>query len=128
MRSSSLPESDVRYVHYAPAEDRVESDIYEIVHGGRSGFSGIRFNPGIRRRRRSQLPRQAEAEAEAHIAQVNRDIVLKELMDEDVEMNRGFSIHMIVRKKRVSASADPVVRLNRTIVMEIRASGSFLGL
>lgn len=127
VRSSSLPKSDVRYVHYAPAEDRVETDLYEIGHGAQSGFQesvlirksaggdGVNF-----------LDRQ-KLRLKLHIAQVDKDIVLKEQMDEDVEMFTGFSIHMIVKKKRVSASADPVVRLNRTIVMEIRAAGSFLG-
>jgi hypothetical protein len=127
LRSSSLPKSDVRYVHYAPAEDRVESDIYEIVHGSRSGFQeSVLIRKSAGGDSVNFLDRQ-KLRLKLHIAQVDKDIVLKEQMDEDVEMFTGFSIHMVVRKKRVSASVDPVIRLNRTIVLEIRANGSFLG-
>ena len=125
--SSSLPKSDVRYVHYSAAEDRVESDLYEIVHGSRSGFQESVMIPKTAGGDSVNFLDRQKLRLKLHVSQVDKDIVLKEQMDEDVEMFTGFSIHMVVRKRRVSAAEDPVVRLNRTIVMEIRASGSFLG-
>ncbi len=48
-------------------------------------------------------------------------------MDQDVELIKGFSIRVKVGKKRAAAVQNAVVRLNRVLVMEIKASGSFLG-
>jgi hypothetical protein len=127
VHSSSLSKSDVRYVHYTPAEDRVVTGLYEIGHGALSGFQESVLIPksaggdGV-----NFLDRQ-KLRLKLHVSQVDKDIVLKEQMDEDVELITGFSIHMTVKKKRVSVSGDPVIRLNRTLVIEIKAAGSFLG-
>jgi uncharacterized repeat protein (TIGR02543 family) len=125
--SSTLPLSGVRYVRYDPGQDLVETDLYQIVHGSSHGFQEIlKILPGAGGDNIDFLDKQ-KLRLKIHIAQVNKDIILREIMDQDVELIKGFSIRVKVGKKRAAAVQNAVVRLNRILVMEIKASGSFLG-
>lgn len=125
--SSTLPLSGVRYVRYDPAQDLVETDLYQIVHGSAHGFQEIlKILPGAGGDDIDFLDKQ-KLRLKIHIAQVNKDIILRETMDQDVELITGFSIRVKVGKKRAVAVQNAVVRLNRILVMSISARGSFLG-
>lgn len=125
--SSTLPLSAVRYVRYDPAQDLVETDLYQIVHGSTHGFQEIlKILPGAGGDGIDFLDKQ-KLRLKIHIAQVNKDIILRETMDQDVELITGFSIRVKVGKKRAVAVQNAVVRLNRILVMSISARGSLLG-
>jgi hypothetical protein len=125
--SPTLPLSGVRYVRYDAAQDLVETDVYQIGHGSSHGFQEIlKILPSAGGDGVDFLDRQ-KLRLKIHIAQVNKDIVLREQMDQDVEMITGFSIRVRVRKQRAAAVQNAVVRLNRILVMGITAHGSFLG-
>ncbi len=125
--SSSLPLSSVRYVRYDAAQDLVETDLYQIVHGSSHGFQEIlKILPGAGGDNIDFLDKQ-KLRLKIHIAQVNKDIILRETMDQDVELITGFSIRVKVGKKRAAVVQNAVVRLNRILVMSISARGSFLG-
>lgn len=125
--SSSLPLSSVRYVRYDASQDLVETDLYRIVHGSNHGFQEIlKILPGAGGDDIDFLDKQ-KLRLKIHIAQVNKDIILRETMDQDVELITGFSIRVKVGKKRAAVVQNAVVRLNRILVMSISARGSFLG-
>jgi uncharacterized repeat protein (TIGR02543 family) len=125
--SSTLPLSGVRYVRYDPGQDLVETDLYQIVHGSTHGFQEIlKILPGAGGDGLDFLDKQ-KLRLKIHIAQVNKDILLRETMDQDVELITGFSIRVKVGRKRVVAVQNAVVRQNRILVLSISARGSFLG-
>jgi hypothetical protein len=124
--TATLAKSPVRYVRYDEAQDRVDTDWYELTHSAAHGFvenlvlktaaggDGVDF-----------LDRQ-KMRFKVRVSQVNKDLVLKEQMDGDVKLMTGVTVYMHVRKKRSAALTDPVVRLNREMVIEISGSGKVL--
>jgi hypothetical protein len=124
--TATLAKSPVRYVRYDEARDLVETDWYELSHGAAHGFvetlalKSSAGGDGV-----DILDRQ-KMRFVVKVSQVNKEMTLKEQMDEDVKLMTGVTIHMHVRKKRSAVLTDPVVRLHREMVVEISGSGKVL--
>ncbi len=127
--SPTLDTSSKKYIRYHPEDDRVETDLYEIVHG-KSGFQedlilkssaggdGLDFLDRQKLRIVLKIKKYG----------INKEITIKEEMDEDIEVVTGFKIHLKVKKKRVDVTKNNIVRVNRSLIIMIKGTGNLAGI
>jgi uncharacterized repeat protein (TIGR02543 family) len=128
--SAELPRSQNLYVQYedpAGQDDWVETDLYRILHGNHglqhhvflkasAGGDGIDFvdRQKIRLKGRVDLGTFG-----------SKTFILKEEMDEEIEIVVGVSIRIRVRKKQVDYLPGAVIRQHRKLTLEVLITGPF---
>ena len=124
----ALPVSDAVYIDYYAAEDRVETDLYMLRHGS-SGFQEDLFlkasaggdSIDFLDRQKLRLKLTLDLGVLGH-----KDVVVKEQMDEDIDIIPGLlKAHIRSRKKDVEAVTGSV-RVIRYLTLEVTFSASFL--
>jgi uncharacterized repeat protein (TIGR02543 family) len=127
--SSQLPKSENVYVRYEapPGEDDwVETDSYRIVHGS-NGFQGsvyLKTSAGgddIDFMDRQKLRFNVRIDLGAL---GSKTIVIKEEMDEDIEIIIFVTIHARARRKSYEYLPGCTVRQHRKMVLKIEITGS----
>ena len=125
--SSTLPKSPERYIEYDIDSDQIETESFTLSHGGSSGFQEFLSlkttagGDGIDFLDRQKLRLKVKIDL-GILGKV--EFVIKEEMDQDIEIALGAKIHLRVRRKQVDIVPGCVVRLHRKMVLGARANGS----
>lgn len=117
-RSSTLPLSTTKYLHYTAASDQIESDVYIAGHGV-SGFqSTLKLKTEAGGDNLDFLDRQKfRLHLHAKAYGLDTDFLLKEQMDETVQVETGVNADIVVRKQRVDVIRDGTIRLQRNLTL-----------
>ena len=117
-QSSTLPLSNTAYLQYNTSADIVESEVYEIDHGTHGFQEHLKIKTSAGGDYVDFLDRQ-KFRLLIHAAAfgLDADIMLKEEMDETIEIETGVTAEIEVRKQSVAFTGDGIIRLQRNLTL-----------
>jgi hypothetical protein len=123
--SSTIPVSQDTLIRAYEADDRVETETYQVIHGSsglqhaillQSSAGGDSIDILDRQKMRLKIKLDLGTFGSA-------TITLKEVYDYDLNVLLGLSINFRVKKKSVKYSTGSVVRLHRSMSLQVSAKG-----
>jgi len=117
--SSTLPLAIREYIEYFPDEDLLETDTFTIAHGA-SGFQEYLSLRSLAGEDAKDLIDRQKLRLKVKIdlgVLGKTEFVIKEEMNQNIEIALGVSLHVSVRLKQVDAVPGSVVRLHRRMIL-----------
>jgi|GEM_PF-1008744 len=127
--SGALPKSPDTYIRYDTESDIVQTAVFRIAHGANGFQDEIILLPESGGDGLDFLDRQKfRLKVLIRELGINKEVTLKEEMNEDIALLPGVPARVRVQLKGVRVNTDPVIRLHRELELNGSFRFSFLGM